>query len=107
MLTKPMTQRHRYSGSDTLSLAESADLTTFVVLAVRATGVLEGASEATMEYAAGIIESEFKAFCNGEGDYGDALRAVNSGTKPEGTALALLVATCAEKIVAFRKEALH
>ena len=81
-----------------------AELASFVTLAVRATGVLEDASEATWEYAGEIVASEFRMFCRGEGDYGDVLWAVVVGTKPQGSAISLLVMRCAEKIVAFAQE---
>ena len=81
-----------------------AELASFVTLAVRATGVLKDASEATWEYAAGIVEKEVGMFCQGEGDYGDALRAVVLGTKPEGSAFSLVVRRCAEKVAAFTQE---
>ncbi len=81
-----------------------AELASVVSLAIRATGVLEDAGEAAWEYAGGIVESEFGMFCRGEGDYGDALRAVVLGTKPEGTAISLVILRCAEQIAEFRQE---
>ena len=84
-------------------LREITELTTFIALALRATGVLEGADEASKEYAGDIVEAEFRAFWRAEGDYADALRNILAGTKPEGSALALVVITCAEKILAFRE----
>ena len=88
------------------NLSVIGDLATFIALALRATGVLEGADEATKEYAGDIIEAESGALWRAEGDYADALRGVLLGTKPEGSALALVVSTCAEKIVAFREKKL-
>ena len=99
MLRSP--RRHAMHKSDNEVIAELASV---VTLAVRATGVLEGASEATWEYAGGIVEREFGMFCRGEGDYGDALRAVVLGTRPEGTAISLVVRRCAEKVAAFTQE---
>lgn len=69
-----------------------------VMGAVRETGVLIGADDATNEYAASVISAELEAFFGGKGAYGDALRAVALGTKPEGSAIAMVVTACTQKI---------
>ena len=80
-----------------------AQLATGIMMAVRATGVLIGADDATIEHAGNIMQSELKKFCKGEGDYGDALRAVGDGIKPEGHAIAMVVTECVEKIAVYRQ----
>ena len=69
--------------------------------AVRASGVLIGADSTTQEYAERVIRAEVEAYCDGEGAYGDALRAVALGTESEGSAIAMVVATCTRRIAVY------
>ena len=69
--------------------------------AVRASGVLMGADRAAQEYAEHVIRAEVEAYCDGEGAYGDALRAVALGTESEGSAIAMVVATCTRRIAVY------
>ena len=87
--------------------ALAPQLATGIMMAIRATGVLIAADDATNEYAAEIMRIELKKFCEGEGEYGDALRAVGDGTKPEGHAMAMIVTECVQKIAVYRQTGLR
>lgn len=78
-------------------------LATATMKAIRATGVMIGADDATIDYAAGIMLIELNKFCEGEGDYGDALRGVGDGTVPEGEAVAMVVTECVKQIAVYRQ----
>ena len=69
--------------------------------AVRASGVLIAADCAAQAYAERVIRAEVEAYCDGEGAYGDALRAVALGTASEGSAIAMVVATCTRRIAVY------
>ena len=84
-----------------------ADLATGIVMAVQATGVLEGVDNATETYAAEVMREEAEAFCDPEGAYGEILRECIKGTMNEGDALALVVTNCLEKIKSFRETGLN
>ena len=78
-----------------------AQLTPKVRRAVQRTSVLVNASGQVEEFAAKTIRNELEKFCDGEGAYGDALRAVADGTKPQGSAIALVIAECTKKIAVY------
>ena len=80
-----------------------AQLATGITMAVMMTGVLHGADEATMSHASAIMRGELNSLMQGKGEYGDALQGVENGTVSEGDALALVVASCVERIAAFRE----
>lgn len=84
-----------------------ADLATGIMMAVQATGVLEGVGDATVTYATAVLREEVKTFCDPQGAYGEALREVRKGTMTEGDALAMVVATCVEKIAVFKETGLN
>ena len=79
-----------------------AQLSTGITTAVQVTGVLQGADQARMSYASEIMRGELYALLRGEGEYGESLRDVADNTVPEDRAIDLLVATCTERIAAFR-----
>ena len=81
------------------------ELSTGVMLAVTATGVLHGANDETLTYAGEVLESEVAKYCKGEGEYGVNLERVAAGTMHEGVAVASLVANCVDKIALFREPA--
>ena len=83
------------------------DLATGIVMAVQATGVLEGADNATESYATAVMREEAEAFCDPEGAYGEILRECIKGTMNEGDALALVVTNCFVKIKSFRETGLN
>ena len=83
------------------------DLATGVMLAVQATGVLEGANDATLDYATGVLREQVESFLDCASDYGDALEAVRKGTMTEGEALALVVGKCVEQIALFKQSGLN
>ena len=84
-----------------------ADLATSIVMAVQATGVLEGADNATETYAAAVMREELEAFCDPKGAYGEILRECIEGTMNEGDALTLVVTNCLQKIKSFRETGLN
>ena len=81
------------------------ELSTGVMLAVTATGVLHGANDETLNYAGEVLESEVAKYCKGKGQYGVDLECVAAGTMHEKMALASLVANCVDKIALFREPA--
>ena len=87
--------------------ALAPQLATGIMMAIRATGVLIGADDATIEYAGDVMLIELKKFCEGEGEYGDALRAVDDGTMPEGEAVAMVVTECVKNIAVYRQTGLR
>ena len=75
-----------------------------LMTAVRITGVLDGANHATMTHATEVMRRELKALANGEGEYGEALRAIEDGALHEGFTMALVITKCVEKINAFKRK---
>ena len=74
---------------------------TAIMMAVKATGVLEGADDAITAHATSIVHRELKALLKGEDAYRDALKGVADGTIHAAYAMVLVMATCTEKIVTF------
>ena len=84
-----------------------ADLATGITMAVQATGVLDGADNATETYAATVMREELEAFCDPYGAYGEVLQECMKGTMDDGEALAMVVTTCIGKIKSFRETGLN
>ena len=80
-LTGPMTYRNRENDPDKELIEQ---LVPIVSEAVRESGVLIAADRATQDYAERVIRAEVEAYCDGEGAYGDTLRAVALGTEVGG-----------------------
>ena len=74
-----------------------------IMSAVYLTGILEGADDDTLSYAGNVARGELKALLVGEGEYGEALQGVANGTVSDAHPMSLVVATCIERIAAFRE----
>ena len=83
--------------------AVGAQLAKGIMMAIRATGVMIGADDETIDYAGGVMLIELTKFCEGEGEYGDAVRGLDDGSVPEGEALALVVTACVQQIAVYRQ----
>ena len=81
------------------------ELAAGLLLAVEATGVLEGADMATVDHAGNVMREELRRLVTGGGEYGEALHRVGEGSLHAGEAAALVVTNCTEKILAYRVEA--